>query len=763
MALKQQSRLLALDTALGANVLGVRSISVREQISRLFEIEAELSSEDAGIDFNQIVGHNATIRLEANENTTRYFNGFVSRFVQVANKGGYAHYRATLVPWLWFLTRTADCRLFQEKKIPEIIEEVFKGHGFNDYQLKLSGNYPTWEYCVQYRETDFNFVSRLMEQAGIYYFFSHENGKHVLVLADSASAHKPFAGYEEVIFSELQKGASPRQMVTDWIVEREVQPVAYSLNDFDFKKPKASLRSSSSVTRQHGAAQFEVYDYPGEYVEHSEGDRLAKVRLEELQSQHDIRRGQTSARGLGTGNTFTLKNHPRADQNKEYLITGLVLQADAGEFASSQGGEGGEFFGCDCTVIEKAQPYRAARLTPKPIVQGLQTAIVVGPKGEEIFTDKFGRVKVQFHWDRYAKADENSSCWIRVSQSWAGKQWGAIYLPRIGQEVIVEFLEGDPDRPLITGRVYNGEAMPPYDLPAEKTKSTLKSNSSKGGAGFNEIRFEDKKGNEQVFIHAEKDEDIRVKNDAREWIGHERHLIVKKDQFERVEGDLHETVKGDVMSKIGGDHSETVDGGHYVKIAMSDHHTIGASQNVSVGSDANLKVGANQNTEAGEKISTKAGKEIHAKAGTAYALEAGTTIHIKGGTSVVIEGGVQLSLKVGGNFVDINPAGVFIKGTMVMINSGGSAGSGSGSSPTAPTAPEPPDPPKKPKDADDAKSGAVTSASASPITAKKGSYDTVKVAAYSPAAAVLKEAAKDGTPFCEECERAKQQQQGGTA
>lgn len=740
-----------MDTALGVDVLGVRSIAVQEHLSRLFQIEAELSSENGAIDFDKIVGHNATIRLKVNQGTTRYFNGFVSRFVQVANQGGYAHYRATLVPWLWFLTRTADCRIFQEKSTPEIIEEVFKAHGFTDYQLKLSGSYAKWEYCVQYRETDFNFVSRLMEQAGIYYYFTHDNAKHHLVLADSASSHKASPGYDAVEFSELDKGGAPRQVVKAWTVEKEVQPGAYSLNDFDFKKPKASLRSSSSISRQHGASQFEIYDYPGEYVEHGEGDRLAKVRIEELQSQFDIRRGQASARGLAVGAVFTLKNHPRPDQNKEYLITGVSLHADAGEFASGGNEGGGEFFSCNFSVIEKTQPYRASRQTPKPTVQGLQTAIVVGPKGEEIYTDKFGRVKVQFHWDRYAKADENSSCWIRVSQGWAGKQWGSIYLPRIGQEVIVEFLEGDPDRPLITGRVYNGEAMPPYDLPAEKTKSTLKSNSSKGGAGFNEIRFEDKKGSEQVFIHAEKDEDIRVKNDAREWIGHERHLIVKKHQIELVERDKHSTVKGDEFAKIKGDLNEHTVGGHFEKIDGSDHLTVGLGQSVSVGIDASLKVGSNWNNEAGSKISLKAGTDIHAKSGASYAVDAGSTIHIKAGASVVIEAGAQLSLKVGGNFIDINPGGVFIKGTMVMINSGGAAGSGGGSSPTAPAAPELPDPPKDPRKADDAKSGAVTTASATPITAKKGSFDSVKVAAFSPAAAVLIQAAKDGTALCQIC------------
>ena len=618
-----------MDTALGADAVGVRAVSVQEQLSRLFQIEAELRSEDGNINFDDIVGHNATIRLQIGQKETRYFNGFVSRFVQVANKGGYASYHATLVPWLWFLTRTADCRIFQKKKVAEIIEDVFKAHGFSDYKLSLTGSYQTWEYCVQYRETDFNFVSRLMEQEGIYYFFEHENGKHTLVLADSLSAHKPFPGYEEVVFQELEKGADGREVITDWVVEKEVQPGAYALNDFDFEKPKASLLSSTNVTRQHGAASFEVYDYPGEYVAPGDGERLAQVRLDELQSQHEILRGQASARGLATGSTFKLKNHPRADQNREYLITGITLHADAGEYASTMAGQGGgEFFSCSMTAMDTAQTFRAARLTPKPIVQGPQTAIVVGPSGEEIHVDKYGRVKVMFHWDRYAKADQDSSCWIRVSQAWAGKQWGAIYTPRIGQEVIVEFLEGDPDRPIITGRVYNAGAMPPYDLPAEKTKSTLKSNSSKGGAGFNEIRFEDKKGEEQVFIHGEKNEDIRIKNDCFEWIGHDRHLIVKNDQLEHIENNRDEIVDADHKEKIGKD--------RHLKVVGKEAKEVGGSQSLTVKGDV-----------------IEVFKSNHSEATTSdYYLTA---------TNIVIEASSNITLKVGGSTIAIEEGGIGIK------------------------------------------------------------------------------------------------------
>lgn len=618
-----------MDTALGADAVGVRTISVQEQLSRLFQIEAELSSEDGNINFDDVVGHNATIRLQIGQTETRYFNGFVSRFVQVANKGGFAHYRATLVPWLWFLTRTADCRIFQNKKAAEIIEEVFKAHGFSDYELKLSGSYEPKEYCVQYRETDFNFVSRLMEQEGIYYFFKHENGKHTLILADSISAHTPFDGYEEVTFQELERGASGREVITDWVVEKEVQPGAYALNDFDFEKPKASLLSSSNVTRQHGAAAFEVYDYPGEYVAPGDGERLAQVRLDELQSQHEILRAQASARGLATGSTFTLKGHPRDDQNREYLITGISLHADAGEYASTSAGQGsGEFFSCSMTAMDSAQTFRPARLTPKPVVQGPQTAIVVGPSGEEIHVDKYGRVKVMFHWDRYAKADQDSSCWIRVSQAWAGKQWGAIYTPRIGQEVIVEFLEGDPDRPIITGRVYNAGAMPPYDLPAEKTKSTLKSNSSKGGAGFNEIRFEDKKGEEQIFIHGEKNEDIRIKSDCFEWIGHDRHLIVKNDQLEHIENNRDEIVDADHKEKIGKD--------RHLQVVGKEAKEVGGSQSLTVKGDV-----------------IEVFKSNHSEATTAdYYLKA---------TNIVIEASSNITLKVKGSSIAIEAGGIGIK------------------------------------------------------------------------------------------------------
>lgn len=584
MPIKQDNRLLAINTSLGPDVLAVRSIKLEEAISQLFELEAELASDNAEVDFDKVIGKAVTIRLNVGQKEKRFFNGIVSRLVQVANKGGYASYRATIVPWLWMLTRTSDCRIFMEKTVPEIIEEVFKDHDPKDYQLKLSGSYEKKEYCVQYRETDFNFVSRLMEQEGIYYYFEHKDGKHTMVLADAISAHKAFDGYAEVIFHPLEKGAAGRECITNWSVEKEVQPVAYALNDFDFKKPKASLNASTNLSRKYGLAHTEIYDYPGEYVEHGDGERLADVRLNELQSQYEILSGQANARGLATGCVFKLKNHPRGDQNRDYLITSTEMNVDAGDFAAGNAAAGsGEFFSCNFTAIDKAQQFRAGRVTPKPIVQGPQTAIVVGPGGEEIHTDEHARVKVQFHWDRYGKADENSSCWIRVSQFWAGKEWGSMHIPRIGQEVIIEFLEGDPDRPIITGRVYNGEQVPPYGLPANKTQSGIKSRSTLGGSGknFNELRFEDKKGGEEIFLHGEKDWTIKIKNNESETVG----------------SNISTNAGGNISRNAGANISRTAD------VTITD--------------------------KAGKDIITKSGKNMDLEAGGSYQLFTSLGIHLK--------------------------------------------------------------------------------------------------------------------------------------
>ena len=686
----QIHRPVAVGTPLGEDVLLLKAFDLTEQLSRPFRMELSLLSENHQIPFEAIVGQNVSVRVEQSDGQDRYLNGYVSRFWQEGRLGRLTRYGAEVVPWLWFLTRTADCRIFQAKTAPEVIMDVFREHGFTDFEDRLSSPYRQWEYCVQYRETDFDFVSRLMEQEGIYYYFTHANGKHMLVLADSISSHQPYPGYEQITYFPPSQSITESEHVSDWRIEQRVQPGAYSQSDFDFQVPKKSLRATSRIERPHAGSEFEIYDYPGEYEDFEDGEAYTRIRIEELQAGHEVVRGQADARGISAGYSFLLTNFSRLDQCREYLVTSASVRVDLDNFESAEAGQA-DFqvnYTCSFTAIDASQPYRPPRQTPRPAIRGPQTAIVVGPAGEEIHTDKYGRVKVQFHWDRCGKADENSSCWIRVSQPWAGKKWGGMWIPRIGQEVVVEFLEGDPDHPIITGRVYNGEAMPPYELPANATMSTLKSNSSKGGDGFNELRFEDKKGKEQIFIHAQRDQDIRVGSNCRETVGNDRHLIVKRDQLEKVEGDKHQIVEGDQNEKVGG------------------------------------------------TISIQAGADVQEKIGGNLGAEAGTEIHLKAGMNLILEAGATVTLKAGGGFVAVGPAGVTIQGTLVNINSGGAAGSGAGCSPDSP------------KEADPADTGEPGETDEPPEAP-----EPVEPVEYSASAEVMKRAAADGTPFAEKCQQ----------
>ena len=662
----QKNRELAIETTLGEDALLLISFSGTEKLGRLFEYKLELASEDYQIKPDKIVGQNVSIRLNLGDSGVRYFNGFVSHFTQLTSSGQLARYRATIVPWFWFLTRVADCRIFQEKTVPEIIEQIFRDRGFTDFENGLSDKYRTWEYCVQYRETDFNFISRLMEQEGIYYFFKHENGKHSLVLADSASAHEPYPEFEQLEYHPAEKGTTTEECISDWAVETHLQTCSFALNDFDFKNPKGDLQARTKVSREHTAADFEIYDYPGEYTETSHGEEYTKKRIEELQAQYEVATASSDSRGIFTGFTFSLTDHPRDDQNGEYLITSVEYNIKGGELFAAGAGDGKFVLLCSFTAIQSSQPFRSPRTTPKPKVSGPQTAIVVGPSGEEIYTDQYGRVKVKFHWDRYSKADENSSCWIRVAQVWAGKNWGAIYTPRIGQEIIVEFLEGDPDKPIITGQVYNDQAKPPYELPGNKTISTLKSNSSKGGEGFNEIRFEDKKGEEQIYIHGEKNMDIRVKNDRFEMVSRNRHLHVEQDKFEHVDNNRSEEVDADHKEKIGkdrhlevkGKEAKQVDGSLSLTVKGDMIEVFKANHSEQTTGDYYLK-GQNVVIEGLQNITLSVG-------GSYIAIEAGTIeINTSGqlkidGTQVQVNGKAQTSIS-GGAMTEV-------KGGIVKIN-----------------------------------------------------------------------------------------------
>jgi type VI secretion system secreted protein VgrG len=546
---KREYRNLEITTPLGDGVLVLDRFSGRDELGRLSSYQAVVSSQRKNISAKDILGKNVTVEIDTGGEEPRYINGYVTRF---SLAGGYAKpdeqdnyrftYELTIHPWIWFLTRTSTCQIFQKKDVRAVLKEVFGRKGISDIAVvedRLSRTYDPWEYCVQYRETDFNFVSRMMEQEGIYYHLEHGKGKHVLVLTDEiGKQHKAHPRLERIEFNpEAGDGALDKPYVSDWDVQFDIQPGRYAHDDYDFTNPRAELARAKEIARSHDRASFEIFDYPGEYDTTDEGDRFATLRIEELQCQHEQIYGVSNAREIQAGRLITLTGHPIDSQNREYLITSCSVQASAPPTAS--GSDGGFDYSCSFSVIpSKVVEFRAARVTPKPMVQGPQTAVVVGPKGKEIDTDEYGRVRVQFHWDRYGKGDENSSCWVRVSQPWAGREWGGIAIPRIGQEVIVEFLEGDPDWPIITGRLYNEAHKPPYELPTNATQTGIKSRSSPDGSAenFNELRFEDKKGAEEVFLHAERDLITVVKEGNRE-------ATVKK-------GNDHLTVtKGDVTNE----------------------------------------------------------------------------------------------------------------------------------------------------------------------------------------------------------------------
>ena len=645
MPLDQSKRQIGIDTPLGANVLVLRNFTATEELGRLFQIDAELLSENFNISFPDIVGQNVTIRLNTIQAAPRFFNGHVRAFRQTGAVGRLAHYHTVIVPKLWFLTRTADCRIFQNKKVPDIVKEVLQDRGITEIEDTLTASYPQWEYCVQYRETDFNFISRLMEQEGIHYYFKHAQGKHTLVLADGDSSHPTFSGYADMAFHQEGLGVVNLQGIKEWTMAQEVQPGSYVLNDYNFETPKTDLKAPANIDRQNVESKHEIYDYPGEYDKFDDGKRYARTRIEEVQSGFETAYGGGDVRGVAVGFKFKLGGAPRSDENTNYLVVSTSTHAESEGFLPDGGADGAAAFECSFTAIRATTPFHPARLTPKPLIQGAQTAVVTGPKGEEIYTDKYGRIKVQFYWDRKGKHDENTTCFIRVAEPWAGKRWGSTFTPRIGQEVVVNFLEGDPDQPLIIGSVYNGDQMPPYlgegldgKHKHDPKVSGVKSCSTKGGQGYNELRFDDNKGKEQIFLHAEKDLDTRVRNDTRTDVGGSMNLSVG---FQDAQGELH----GFVKEKI-----------YRTKITH-------ALKTVAVYADEAHGLQVGKQGECRQLMNVDG--SIKATAQQLFSVKAGMT--------VLIEAGVEICLKCGGNFIQMTPAGIFINGVMVFINSGGSA------------------------------------------------------------------------------------------
>jgi len=629
---KQQDRPIKVQTPLGEDVLLLERFEGREAISQPYEFHLHMVSTQKNLDLTKLINQGITLQVRLPDMSYRPVHGICRSARQLELDMGLTTYQMEIVPKFWFLTQSADCRFFLDKTVPEILEQVLGQHGVS-FQTSLNKGYEKRKFLVQYRETDFNFCSRLMEEEGIWYYFKYEEGSHTMYLADAPSSVKalPFQAKAKFAFEETALAEEDFVQTVDF--ERSYTTGKISLWDFDFTKQYDPFQTS--VAGKYAAS--EKYDSPGGKWNSGGLDPNARTWLEMEESRLNVIRGASQVRAFAPGFKFELLEHYNSSVNGNYLITAVQHEAKGNNYRSNL--EEPFDYKNVYEGIPAATPFRPARVAVKPTIKGTQTAIVVSDaEGEEIFPDKYGRVKVMFHWDRERK----NSAWIRVSQAWAGLNWGWITIPRVGQEVVVSYMDGDPDRPLITGRVYDEMQPVPYKLPDHKTVSTWKSRSSKNGTdqNYNEVRMEDLKGSEQLFIHAEFQRDDRTKKEMREWIGASRHLIVKEDQKELIEKNKQIHVKYAQKEKI----------------------------------DA--------------KYSLQVGTDYHVKVGTNCAVDAGMQVHIKGGMSVIIEGGTQVTMKGPGGFVNIDPSGVQIQGTMVLINSGGAAGAGSGCSPEAPEDPD---------------------------------------------------------------------------
>jgi type VI secretion system secreted protein VgrG len=632
-------------TALADDVLRVHSCTSREHLSELGETTLTLLSEHKDVKASDLLGKAATLTMALRDDAPRHLSGYVTRFAQRGFEGRFTVYEMSLKPWLWLLTRTADCRIFQEMTVPDIVKAVFDDHPVAKFEFHLQRPYRSWNYCVQYRETDFNFVARLLEHEGIYWYFIHDDAGHKLVLTDSASAHDCAPHCESLPFYAGGSQSPPALAFVDqWSAVQSLTAGKVVMTDFDFERPSSSLQTSQARTRDYDISDSEIFDFPGGYRQSSDGSQYAEDRLDEIQSGHACFEASCNAQGVCTGHLLSLTRHPRDDQNTQYLVTATTLHLQQ---ASSESGSGASELRCSFSAMPADQQFRPMRRTPKPAAPGPQTAIVTGPSGEEIFTDKYGRVKVQFHWDRRGQRNEKSSCWIRVSQPWAGKGWGGVSIPRIGQEVVVDFVEGDPDQPLITGRVYNAEQMPPFELPAAGVISGIKSKSHKA-MGYNEFSMDDTAGKEMITVHGQ--------YDMQSTIEHDQTLVVHNNRTD--------TIDVDDTESVGNNQSQTVGNNQTVKIGVNQGITVGSNRTKTVGADETLSVGANQVESVGAtRTLTVGGADSQsfgatqtvtvslAKAetiGAAYALTVGAAMNHLVGAALMQEVGGAKVVAVGG-------------------------------------------------------------------------------------------------------------------
>ncbi|MFM0053468.1 type VI secretion system Vgr family protein [Caballeronia grimmiae] len=664
MTLNDSHRIARVQSALGPDALVLYRMRGHEALGRLARWDLELLAEDSNIDIAKVLGEDFSLSMETPGNGRREFNGIVTAF-ELARPASTkpnrpALFRATVRPRFWLLTRASHCRFFHRMTTPEIIAKVL-GDYHIDFENKCSAAYPSREHCAQYRETDFDFVSRIAEREGIYYYLRHHGGKHTLVLTDSSQVHEAIP---QGALAFRPAKAAPRELesIYAWHAGAEVQTGIVEVNDYDFEKPSQSeqqgLVARARRTEPFDAARYTMQEHGIGYTCAEDAERLARVGAEAHQAANACVSGRATARGIAPGSLIRLAGHPVEQQNGEYLVVSADYEINSDDYISTQDDAAlPHVFDCAFRAVPRDAGYRPPRVTRRATVVGPQTARVVGPAGEEIHTDKYGRIKVQFHWEQLDAQDSRESlqrCWVRVAQPWAGKSFGAFFLPRIGQEVLVHFIEGDPDQPLVIGSVYNAAQTTPCALPEKMARTTIRSRSTKGGNGFNEMRFDDTKDDEQMFFHAERDMETWTGNDSLSRIGHERHVIVESHDFARCGGNRSDAVKGSHSGRIGGKCS------------------------LDVGGDIQLRTAGN------------------------FALGVGVNVDIKGSTNVTIEAGATLTLKAGGNTIVLGPSGIAINaagpvtidGATVQLNCGG-AGAAAGAASASPDAPV------DPREADD--------------------------------------------------------------
>ena len=646
-------------------LLGAR---IEEGINQITRIDIEFKKTEGTLDLEDLIGTKIELTLEMPGAEKRVFPGICASVEYLGLASGDEHFKAELRPWFWLLSRTADSRVYQEISVPDLFQQILGEYGFSaDLKKELTGSYSPREFLLQYRETDLDFLARISEEEGIYFFFIEDGGKDVMVLADNPGAHGPIPGEATIPFRPRDDANRlQEEHVFDWKGGKGAPTGKLTLDDYNFEKPKADLTSASAIPKgKHSYKDYEVYDYPGKYRETSEGDRFAKFRMEAEAIHHHTTHAAGNVPRIKVGHKFKLKDHPRKTENHEYLVTRTVHHLKLNDY------DGAFLGGLDLSGMEDGMPsfgrleavpateqYRHRQLTKKPVIPGIQTALVVGPSGEEIHTDKYGRIKIQFHWDREGKKDDKSSCWVRTMMPWTGKNWGMIHVPRIGQEVVVDFEEGDPDRPIVIGMLYNADTMPPYTLPANQTQSGVKTNSSKGGGGFNELMMEDKKDAELVRFQAERDYKQIVKNDAEITVGLEHQD--KGDMTMTVHRHLTETVKtGDHTFKVEtGNQDETIKGNVTWTVEQGNVTRTVKQGNVTGSVD---KGNVTETIKMGNLTTT---------------LDMGNeTKRLKMGnqTTKVDLGAIsqqamqKIEFKVGGSSIKIDPTGVTIKGPMIKI------------------------------------------------------------------------------------------------